>query len=172
MAKRPRPGRRRSRIRRWSWPVLAVAMLVGAGIRRGLMPHRLLSALGPTSGVQKTQRERPETSVEPSDWKLAPVAAVFLGSLVLLTVSCFVLIAAYPTAFPDADRSVRISPPGRQLLTNPPSELQRVRSREEKQRDTYYWVNKSKGTVHIPISQAMRELAKSGIPGFGKGKQQ
>jgi hypothetical protein len=113
----------------------------------------------------------PHTAFEPSDWNLAPVALIYVGTLVLLVISCFVLIAAYPDALPDVARTVRISPPGPRLLTNSQSEFLRVRAEEEKRLHDYYWINKPAGIVHIPIEQAMQKLVKTGIPGFGTEQQ-
>ena len=32
--------------------------------------------------------------------------------------------------------------------------------------NTYYWVNRDKGLVHIPIAEAMKRIATKGIDGF------
>jgi hypothetical protein len=105
---------------------------------------------------------------ERSDWDLGPVALIYAGVLVLLVICCFVLIAAYPRSLPDVTRTVRINPPGPQLQTNPAADLNRFRAEEEKRLHGYYWTDREKGLVHIPIEQAMKNLAASGIPGFRK----
>ncbi len=117
------------------------------------------------------QHERPMTAYEPSDWDLGPVALVYAGLLALLVICCFVLIAAYPTALPDVNRSKRIAPPGPRLQTDPAGDLERFRAEERKRLETYYWVDKQKGVVHIPIEQAMKKLVDTGIPGFPKAQQ-
>src|SRR5262249_54958007 len=106
-----------------------------------------------------------------SDWSLAPVALIYVAILVLLVTSCFVLIAAFPNALPDVDRTLGIAPPGPRLQTNPQAELQRFRAEEEKWLNTYRWIDKQNGIVHIPIDQAMKKLARTGVPGF-PGRQQ
>jgi hypothetical protein len=152
--------------------MIATLLLLAIRVWRYLVPRRSEQTPEPAlAGSHTIQRERPETAFEASDWNLVPVATVFVGTLILLVVSCFVLIAAYPSALPDVARSVRIAPPGPRLLTNPASEFKRVRAREDKKLNTYYWINKPKGIVHIPIEQAMRKLARSGIAGFGKAQQ-
>ena len=110
--------------------------------------------------------ENPQTAFEPSDWNLGWVAWIYCGIPVLLVVSCFVLIAAYPAALPDVGRTLRIDPPGPRLQTDSQAELQRVRAEEERKLNTYYWVDKQKGIVHIPIEDAMKKLATTGVPGF------
>jgi hypothetical protein len=122
------------------------------------------------SPVDGDRHNNPATAYEPSDWNVGPVALVYAGLLALLVICCFVLIAAYPTALPDADRSLRSAPPGPRLQTNPGAELQRFRAEEQKRLDTYYWVDKQKGIVHIPIDEAMKKLVQTGIADFPKGE--
>jgi hypothetical protein len=118
------------------------------------------------------QRENPTTAFESSDWPLRPVAFIYLGIPVLLVISCFVLIAAYPNALPDVGRTLRIAPPGPRLQTDAAGDLQKFRADEERRLNTYYWMDKQKGIVHIPIDQAMKKLAATGAPGFPKGQDQ
>jgi hypothetical protein len=129
--------------------------------------------LADTKASQPTtyQPEQPKTAFEPTDWRLGPIGLIYIGILVLLVISCFVLIAAYPTALPDAGRALRINPPGPRLQTGPEADLQRFRAEEEQRLNGYYWVDKQKGIVHIPIEQAMQKLARTGIPDFPKGQQ-
>ncbi len=125
----------------------------------------------PVRSVDPPQNdERPKVAFEPTDWRLAPVAFVYVGTILLLIVSCFVLIVAYPHALPDVGRSVRIEPPGPRLQTDPEGDLQQFRTEEEKRLNSFYWIDKQKGVVHIPIEQAMKKLATSGFDGFPKGQ--
>jgi hypothetical protein len=159
------------RVWRAGLPLAALAALVLA-VRRFAMPRGPGNATGPAvAGADTYRSENPGVAFEPSDWALGPVALVYVGTLVLLIVSSLVLIVAYPTAVRDVGRSVRIAPPGPRLETNPQADLRRFRAQEDKRLNTYYWVNKSKGVVHIPIEQAMRDLAAAGIPGFPKRPQ-
>jgi hypothetical protein len=118
------------------------------------------------------QEENPTTAFEPSDWSLRPVAFIYLGIPVLLVISCFVLLVAYPNALPDVGRTLRITPPGPRLQTDAEGDLQRFRAEEERRLNTYYWMDKQKGIVHIPIEQAMKKLAATSAPGFPKGHDQ
>jgi len=45
------------------------------------------------------------------------------------------------------------------------------RADEEKLLNTYYWIDKQKGIVHIPIAEAMKKLASKGAPGFPERQQ-
>ncbi len=116
--------------------------------------------------IEGAQRENPDTAFEPSDWRLAPVATVYVGTLALLVVSCFALMAAYPKSLPDVARTLRFTPPGPNLQTDPQGDLRRFRAEEDKRLNGYYWIDRSKGIVHVPIEQAMKKLVASGIPGF------
>ena len=130
-------------------------------------PH----AAAPAMAAAEREHERPMTAYEPTDWAIGPIAVVYAGLLALLVISCFVLVAAYPTALPDVSRNKRIAPPGPQLQTNPRSDLERFRSEERKRLETYYWFDRQNGVVHIPIEQAMKNIVQTGLPGFPKAPQ-
>jgi hypothetical protein len=140
--------------------------------RRVLLPHR-----GEAAGQQVAagpggyQLENPNTAFEPSDWPLAPVALIYFAILMLIAISCLVLIAAFPDALPDVDRTLRIAPPGPRLQTDPEAELRQFRAEEEKWLNTYRWIDKQNGVVHIPIAEAMKKLARTGAPGFPERQQ-
>jgi hypothetical protein len=138
---------------------------------RFLLPHGPRVEERPVAAGSGAQLENPNTAFEPSDWSLGPVALVYVATLLLLVISCLVLIVAFPDALPDADRTLRISPPGPRLETNPQAELQRFRAEEEKRLNTYGWIDKQKGIVHIPIDEAMKKLARTGAPGFPERRQ-
>jgi hypothetical protein len=131
--------------------------------------HPKTAALVTSPGSEQTN---PGIAFEPGDWPLKPVAAVYVGVLVLIVISAFVLIAAYPTSLPDVNRKLTIAPPGPRLQTDAEGNLRRFRAEEEKRLNGYSWVDKSKGVVRIPIEQAMKKLATTGIPDFPKAQQQ
>ena len=60
--------------------------------------HPNTAAVATTPG---SEQANPGIAFEPGDWPLKPVAALFVGILVLIVISAFVLIAAYPTSLPD-----------------------------------------------------------------------
>lgn len=121
--------------------------------------------------IETKPQENAQSAFEPTDWALRPVALIYIAIPLLLVVSSFVVIAAYPTSLPDVGRTVRIAPPGPRLQTDAQGDLRRFRAEQEKRLNSYYWVDKQKGTVHIPIDQAMKKLAADGIPGFPKARQ-
>ena len=111
----------------------------------------------------------PRTAYEPSDWPVGKVGLIALGTLVFLVVAPLVLVWAFPDAVSDAGRALTIDPPGPRLQTSPSADLARFRAGEEKRLDSYYWIDRRTGTVHIPIGRAMQKLAHDGIPGFPAG---
>jgi hypothetical protein len=156
------PKRKRARS-----PLVGLAGLTAWMVWRSLRRSRR-SELAVASAARKREHERPMTAYEPSDWDLGPVALVYAGVVALLVISCIVLIVAYPRSLPDADRDLHIAPPGPRLQTNAAADLQAFREGESKRLNTYYWIDKQEGIVHIPIEQAMKKLAETGIPGFPK----
>lgn len=125
------------------------------------------------SAMSNAEAERPanaKTAFEPSDWNVAPIAAIYAGILVLLVISCAATIIAYPNSLSDVSRALRINPPGPRLQTDDAADLRRFRAGEENRLNGYYWVDKQKGVVHIPIAEAMKKLAQSGIDGFPKAQ--
>ncbi len=163
------------------WGLLALAGCFAALACRALVRHRRPVETQPIAPATENeereklaaanQRENLATAFEPSDWSLRPVALIYLAIPVLLVISTFVLIAAYPHALPDVDRTMRIRPPGPRLQTDAEGDLQKFRGEQERRLNTYYWIDKQKGTVHMPIEEAMKKLATTGAPGFPKAPQ-
>lgn len=114
--------------------------------------------------------DNPKTAFEKSDWPLGAIGLVLLGTLIFLVIAPFVLMGAFPRAVSDVSRALTVEPPQPRLQTDPSEDLARFLLEEDKRLNTYYWIDKKKGVVHIPIEQAMRELAKEGIDGFPRGK--
>ncbi len=55
-------------------------------------------------------------------------------------------------------------PPEPRLQSSPPQDLKALRARENWEMNHYYWIDKDKGKVAIPIEQAMQIVAQRGIP--------
>jgi hypothetical protein len=165
----------RCKNRKWAragWLFTALGGFLALLVWRMLPPHREAATTPPMpAGAADSPQQRSRTAFEPSDWPLGPVALIYVAIPVLLLISCLVLIVAYPTAIRDVPRTLRIAPPGPRLQTDPAADLRRLRAAEEKQLNTYYWIDREKGIVHIPIEQAMRNLVKTGAPGFPKAQQ-
>src|SRR5690348_15793468 len=106
-----------------------------------------------------------KTAYEVSDWRVGVIGLMLLGTFVFLVITPFVLMAGYPDAVSDVSREMTIAPPEPRLQLDPPEGLAQFRAEQEKRLNTYYWVDRDKGLVRIPISQAMKEVAEKGIDG-------
>lgn len=110
-----------------------------------------------------------KTDYERSDVKLGAIAILALIVLTFLVLTPLVLRGAYLNAVSDVDRKLTINPPAPQLQTDPQEDLRKFRAEEEARLNSYGWVDRSKGIVHIPIEQAMKETVQKGIDGFPRG---
>ena len=108
----------------------------------------------------------PETSYESSDWHVPAIAIVLAMLLVLVAIAMWALYFGFRTAALDVQRSLSVAMPPPALQTDPQQDLARLRAREEQLLNTYYWIDRDKGIVHIPIAEAMRRVAAKGVDGF------
>ncbi len=60
------------------------------------------------------------------------------------------------------------APPEPRLQVNAPADLKAMRAQEDAQLNSYGWVDRKAGTVHMPIAEAMKLLAARGLPAPGK----
>jgi hypothetical protein len=105
---------------------------------------------------------------EHSDWHLGAIGLSFLGIFAFLVVAPLALIWVFPTSVSDVGRNRTVEPPTPRLQIDPAGDLARFREDESRRLETYYWIDREKGIVHLPIEQAMRKLAEEGIDGFPK----
>ncbi|MBV9377316.1 MAG: hypothetical protein JO320_20070 [Alphaproteobacteria bacterium] len=114
--------------------------------------------------------DNPDTAYEQSDWHIGATGLAYLGIFVILVIAAFVIIAAFPRTVSDVSRRLTVEPAQPRLQTNPSEDLAQFRVDEDKQLNSYYWVDKQKGIVHIPIEEAMKRVAAEGIDGFPRGQ--
>ena len=110
------------------------------------------------------------TAYEQSDWPLGTIGLILVGIFMMLVISPLVTIAVFPATTSDVSRALTVEPPQPRLQTHPSADLAQFNAAEDKRLNSYYWIDKDKGVVHIPIEQAMKELADEGIDGFPRGK--
>jgi hypothetical protein len=58
----------------------------------------------------------------------------------------------------------RQPPPAPRLQTDAPADLREMRARETAALESYGWVDRQKGIVHIPVERAMELLVERGLP--------
>jgi len=75
---------------------------------------------------------------------------------------------AYPLAAGQQDRV----PPEPRLQTNPRADLRELRESEDKRLDSYGWVDRNAGIVHIPIEDAIKLTLQRGLPSRPATEQQ
>lgn len=95
------------------------------------------------------------------------VVWLFLGFLTTRTNQAAAQLA-YPLAAGQEDRL----PPEPRLQTNPRADLRELRESEDKRLDSYGWVDRNAGIVHIPIDQAMKLTLQQGLPSRPETEQQ
>lgn len=115
--------------------------------------------------------DNPETSYEREDVRLMIIGVLAIVTFAFLVLIPLILRGAYPETLAGVNRKQMVVPPSPLLQTDPPSELKAFRAEEEARLNSYGWVDRQKGVVHIPIEQAMKELAAKGIAGFPQGRQ-
>ena len=120
--------------------------------------------------IAERVEDNPKTAFEKSDWPLGTIGLVLLGTLIFLVITPLVLMGAFPRAVSDVSRALSVEPPQPRLQTDPSEDLAKFLVGEDKRLNTYYWIDRKNGVVHIPIEQAMQELAEDGIDGFPRGK--
>ncbi|HUH86018.1 MAG TPA: hypothetical protein VLX85_15520 [Stellaceae bacterium] len=121
------------------------------------------------SDAPKTGETSP--GFETSDWPVATIGWLALGVLVFLAGVPLLLSVAFHGAVHDVDRRPAVTPPAPHLEVDPAADLARLRAREDQWLQSYAWVDRRKGIVHIPIDEAMRRVTAQGVNGFPRGKQ-
>jgi hypothetical protein len=119
---------------------------------------------------QERIEDNPDTAYEQSDWPLGTIGLIFVGIFMMLVISPLVMIAAFPATTSDVSRTLTVEPPQPRLQTDPSADFAQFDATEDKRLNSYYWIDKGKGVVHIPIERAMKELSDEGIDGFPRGK--
>jgi len=112
----------------------------------------------------------PETAYERSDWNVAAIAIVMAMLLVVGIIAVIALRLGFQTSAFDVDRELKTAMPEPALQTDPRQDLARLRAHEEQLLNTYYWADRDKGIVHIPIAEAMKRVIAKGIDGFPQAK--
>jgi hypothetical protein len=108
----------------------------------------------------------PNTDYERSDLSLKAVGVAALIVLALLAIGPLAL-HEFDTSVPDdVSRAPAIVPPAPQLQTDAPKDLHTFLAAADQKLNSYGWVDRARGIVHIPIEEAMKRLAAQGIDGF------
>jgi hypothetical protein len=91
-------------------------------------------------------------------------APLLLGTVIALAL---LVLWLYPKAMNDQGRQLVLPQfPNPQLQPSPRDSMARFYAEEMQRLNGTGWIDKAKGTVHIPIGNAMRKIAEEGIPGW------
>ena len=122
-------------------------------------------------------QRNPEIRSEKTDADASAIVR-FLVYLVLGTVAVVVLLRWMFTTLvvveqrqqpppPVMKAEAPPQPPLPRLEIDPPADLARYRDEQRKDLESYGWVDRPAGVVHIPIEEAMRLVAERGLPKRG-----
>jgi hypothetical protein len=122
--------------------------------------------------------ENPEVRYEHKDVNEGSTFWFGVGILAVMVVVAFLAKPLYdllaeretatqpPAAYQAEADAEALEPPAPRLQVRPEIDLGTFRAREDAILTTYAWVDKEHGIVRIPVQEAMRIVAKQGMPDF------
>jgi hypothetical protein len=116
--------------------------------------------------MSEVSRQRPD--YERSDVGTRALALLAAGGALFLLVTPFALAAIYPQSLQPAGIGVLPQPPAPRLQTDPAADLAAVRQADTARLSGYGWVERTQGTVHIPIDRALALTLERGLPDWQK----
>lgn len=116
-------------------------------------------------------RTNADTAYERSDVSLRLLGIIALGLFLTLCAVPGVLLLVFPHATMDRLKGPTLTPPAPRLQSNPQADLRALRAAEDARLSSYGWVDRNKGVVHIPIEEAMRDIAIRGIADWPGGRR-
>jgi hypothetical protein len=118
-------------------------------------------------------RENPDVAHEHSDVNVRAILVFGVAlalAAVVIHVGLYWLLQSYENRATEATLPLRtiesgeqIPPPPR-LRVSPRADLAEMRAAEDKELQTYGWVDKEKSIVRLPIDRAMELIAERGLP--------
>lgn len=121
--------------------------------------------------VERAGESNPDIDYERRDPPLRPLLLIALALVVLLGAGPLIILVGFPSGRQDVDRRLTVLPPAPRLQTHAREDLEAYMSRERELLDSYGWVDRARGTAHVPIAVEMQRLARQGIPGFPQAPQ-
>jgi hypothetical protein len=119
--------------------------------------------------------DNPQVSFERGDIDIVQITGFGIGLLIACMVTVFAMWALFeyfqgrenkvnPQNPPAMMSEKPMLPPAPRLQPEPIKELKDLRDNEDTLLNSYGWTDSAKGTVHIPIDQAIDIVAKKGLP--------
>ncbi|WP_247893327.1 hypothetical protein [Azospirillum endophyticum] len=106
----------------------------------------------------------PDTGFEMRDtppWLFPLLGGLAAGLIGTVVVS---LLLIFPQAARDENRALTTPMPEPRLQTDPAADWQRYKAESMSRLAGYGWADREHGIAHIPIDEAMRQVAGDGIP--------
>jgi hypothetical protein len=138
--------------------------------RLTLLAVSALTAVGAWFGWLRPVDAGPETELPPprhetSDVGLRPMLLAGIGMLAALAA----VLGLAALIFPRSMREQTVNLPQAQfpaplLQPDPAADMEVLRARQLRELETAHWIDRDRRVVHIPITQAMRDVAARGIP--------
>jgi len=145
----------------------AAAVLATTGLISAL-PRRAAPGANAQDAGTEALRHLPPAQYDRKDAGFAPMAYGAAGVLVALAL----MIGIATWLYPAPDKTLRFQPPvsypGPSLQPDPQADMARFRAEQLRQLNGAYWIDKAAGTVHLPIEDAMRLVAREGIADWPK----
>lgn len=111
-----------------------------------------------------SRHETTDTRIAPVVWAGVVLAvAAALSAAVAYGVFDYLATRPVPQPNPMAAEEQQI-PPEPRLEEHPAIELRDLRSQEDQRLGSYGWVDRNKGTVHIPVDRAIELQLQRGFP--------
>jgi hypothetical protein len=117
--------------------------------------------------------ENPDVAFEKADVRATPILKFLIGIAVTTVVVAFLLygfygamrayVAAQQPPAPHLTFPADRQPPRPRLQDVPLKDVHELRAAEDATLSTYGWVDQGRGTVHIPIAEAMRLTLERGV---------
>jgi hypothetical protein len=126
-------------------------------------------------GEHQQAGDNPHVSYERGDIDIVQITGFGIGLLIACMVTVFAMWALFeyfkgredkvnPANPPAMMTEKPTLPPAPRLQPAPIEELKDLRQNEDMLLNSYGWTDQAKGTVHIPIDQAIDMVARKGLP--------
>jgi len=117
------------------------------------------------------QRLETDKNLADDDPKIFNLRIFGWVAILLISMIAFVLVAGallsgffLPNRYITIHQPPTVEPPAPRLQSNPAQDFQKFYATQQAELDSYGWVDKEKGTVHIPIERAMQKLSEQNLP--------
>jgi hypothetical protein len=113
----------------------------------------------------------PDTRSEPSDVDVRGIAGLLAGLAAFVVLAVVILGVIFSDAIRYRDKRLTELPPEPRLQTDEPGDLHRFNTETAQRLASYGYVDPEHRIAHIPIKEAMRQIAEHGIADWPGSKR-